>query len=606
MLPKLHQDTADAGVRMLVDLLYEHGVHEWVCSPGSRNTPILSALHARPWIKTVTVIDERCAAFIALGKIMATQRPVAVVCTSGTALLNYAPAAAEAFYQGLPLIVVSADRPKEWIDQDDAQTIRQYEALRNYVKGSYDIEALKQSASLNAPLGYPEAGFFPSDELWYINRIINEGMLRAMAPKQGPVHFNIRLSEPLNGLTLPVECAVAQTPDGHTESVPLFHPRKIEVCRGAATPSVQEMRQLVERAASHRVLIVAGFALPSHHLQRAVAAFAHLPNVLVMAETISNLHLPDICYAVDATLCNLTAEQRTDLAPDIVITFGGSLVSRMLKTYLRDIHPAEHWHIGNADTVADCFKSLSLRIECDEAAFLAALARGVAAFARKHSKCEAKISDYAHQVNKIRERSLESIRHKADMAQWSDLKAYRLLLSHLPSTSNLFLSNGTSIRYAQILASGRWHTSFSCRGVSGIDGTTAAAVGVASSYKSPTVLLTGDVSMQYDLSALASHVAPMNMRVAVINNWGGGIFRFISATATLPCRDKYLTSGTPMSLADYATACGLSYLRAESESELLDALRQFTDTESDTNPILLEIVTPPDLSATILRDLLNA
>lgn len=593
------KDTANAGVRMLVDVLYEHGVHEWVCSPGSRNTPLLTALHARPWIKTTTVIDERCAAFVALGKILATRRPVAVVCTSGTALLNYGPATAEAFYQGLPLVVVSADRPKEWIDQDDAQTIRQFEALRNYVKASYDFDALKQSESLSAPQVYDEDGGFVSDELWYINRMVNEGMIKATADKRGPVHFNIRLAEPLNGLA----SEVPHQYNADHKPAPLSHPRLISVCKHSGVPSVQSMQRLVAQAAKSRILVVVGFETPDHQLQRAVSAMASLPNVVVMAETLSNLHLPDICYAVDATLCNLTPEAAEYLRPDIVISLGGALISRMLKTYLRGIRCAEHWHIGCADSIADCFKSLSMRVECDPALFLAALGKGMRAYGRKHPDCLAMQSTYAQVNNEFRTSALSAIRNKAAQSGWSDLKAYDMLLKALPASTNLFLSNGTTVRYAQILASGDWHTSFSCRGVSGIDGTTASAVGVASSYSSPTVLLTGDVSMHYDLSALASDVAPANMRVAVINNSGGGIFRFISATASIPCRDHFLTSPIGFSLQEYASACGWTYLRAESEESLIKALRQFAD--FDHGPCLLEVVTPPDSSAETLRNLLN-
>ena len=174
-------DTDKSVVRILFNLLEAHGVRRVVCSPGSRNAPLLIAADARKRLETSVVIDERSAAFVALGMAMVSRRPVALVCTSGTALLNYAPAVAEAYYQGVPLIVISADRPLEWIDQDDSQTIRQPEALRNFVKGSYSLSDREQCDRPG----------------WYETRIVNDAILTALAPKQGPVHINVRLSPPL-------------------------------------------------------------------------------------------------------------------------------------------------------------------------------------------------------------------------------------------------------------------------------------------------------------------------------------------------------------------------------------------------------------------------
>ncbi len=175
-------DTANRSCRMIADVLLEHGVIHVVCSPGSRNTPLLLAVSSRERFKTHVVIDERSAAFMALGLAQVSQNPVALICTSGTALLNYAPAVAEAYYQGLPLIVISADRPEQWIDQDDSQTIRQPGAFAHFIKRSYDIAALPD----------PE-----KERLWLTNRVVNDAMIEAMSARKGPVHINVRLADPL-------------------------------------------------------------------------------------------------------------------------------------------------------------------------------------------------------------------------------------------------------------------------------------------------------------------------------------------------------------------------------------------------------------------------
>ncbi len=183
--------TDKSSCNILAEVLSAHGVRDAVVSPGSRNAPLILAFDSRKEIKLTVVADERSAAFIALGMAQASRRPVALVCTSGSALLNYAPAVAEAYYQGVPLIVVSADRPEQWIDQDDSQTIRQFEALSNFVKRSYDI---------------PDC-IMPDDEhLWFANRIANDACITAIAGKPGPVHINVQLHAPLTrpGTQLPV------------------------------------------------------------------------------------------------------------------------------------------------------------------------------------------------------------------------------------------------------------------------------------------------------------------------------------------------------------------------------------------------------------------
>ncbi|MDE7351068.1 MAG: 2-succinyl-5-enolpyruvyl-6-hydroxy-3-cyclohexene-1-carboxylic-acid synthase, partial [Muribaculaceae bacterium] len=180
-------NTSNVYCRQIVELIRAHGVQTAYCSPGSRNAPLILAMEACGEIKKRVVIDERSAAFQAYGCALVERCPVALVCTSGTAVLDYAPAVAEAYYSGVPLIVVSADRPSEWIDQDDSQTIRQFGVLRNIVKGSYDVRAIPEGSGME----------YTSRMRWNINRTVNEAMLKALEGKPGPVHINVQLSDPL-------------------------------------------------------------------------------------------------------------------------------------------------------------------------------------------------------------------------------------------------------------------------------------------------------------------------------------------------------------------------------------------------------------------------
>ena len=184
-------NTSNYYCRQIVALLHAHGVRTAYCSPGSRNTPLLVALDACGEISKRIVVDERSAAFQAYGCALVEKSPVALICTSGSAVLDYAPAVAEAYYSGVPLIVVSADRPREWIDQDDSQTIRQYRILDHIVKGSYDVRAIPEGSSRE----------YSEEVKWTVNRTLNEAMLKALEGKQGPVHINVQLAEPLGEIS---------------------------------------------------------------------------------------------------------------------------------------------------------------------------------------------------------------------------------------------------------------------------------------------------------------------------------------------------------------------------------------------------------------------
>ena len=246
---------------ILADLLEQAGVETVVCSPGSRNAPLIAALEEKP-LKLLDIIDERAAAFVALGIARQSRKRVAMVCTSGTALLNYAPAVAEAFYQGVPLVVVSADRPMQWIDQDDSQTIRQAGALGNIVKGSFDI---------------PDFPGSDAEMCWYASRTVNEALLLAVSSKPGPVHLNFQFNEPLR-----------------SEASLEVAPRQVSLLSGKSSIPVTVGRELAKHLQDKRILLVAGFLPPDHKLSSILRRFITLPNVFLLPEVLSNLHIPPL------------------------------------------------------------------------------------------------------------------------------------------------------------------------------------------------------------------------------------------------------------------------------------------------------------------------
>lgn len=526
-------------------LLEAYDVRDVVCSPGSRNAALLMAVDGNDSFRAHVVTDERSAGFIALGMAVASRRPVALVCTSGSALLNYAPAIAEAYYQGVPLVAVSADRPFEWIDQDDSQTIRQPGALSNIVKCEYD---------LTAKYGDDE------DYLWFANRIVNEGLQRCLAPKAGPVHFNIHL-------------------DGNVaeEVYRAENVRKIERITPAQRLSTQQIKEFAERAKGRKIMFTAGFMEPDHKMQKAVSLLASLPNVCVMAETLSNLHLPPECTMVDTALFAMSEEEKHSLKPDILISTGGALVSRKLKEFLRENQPEEHWNLGVTENIVDCFKALTTQIDCIPYTFLQTLGKLLA--------CDKGGPDYRREWSEIREKTSVG----TDDIGWSDLKALASLFRRLPSDTNLVLSNGTCVRYGQILPLSKTHAIYSNRGVSGIEGCTSTAVGIANVYGGITCLVTGDMSFGYDIAALASGMLTDNLRIVVLDNGGGEIFRFIKATKKLSIREKYLATENRVPIEDLAETYGLRYFYAASEKTLKKALPYFF--RKDCGPAILHLDT---------------
>lgn len=547
--------------RILAAVLASHGVKDAVISPGSRNTPLILAFDNQPDIHKHIVVDERSAAFIALGMAQVSRNPVALICTSGTALLNYGPAVAEAYYQGIPLIVISADRPEQWIDQDDSQTMRQFEALGNFVKRSYDL---------------PDTLMKNNEDEWFANRIANDACLTAMRPKQGPVHINVQLDTPLSRADI--------------GNISAMEERAIGIIEPEYRISKDDVARLADKAAGRRILIVAGFMPPDSRLNRELMRFISLPNVRLMQETIANLHLPGRLWNIDSILSVLSVEEKERLRPDIVISIGGALISRLIKEYLRSYPPAEHWIVGVNPETVDCFKSLTCKIFCKPSIFF----RQFGAAVSKQSGNP----PYATLWEEAETKAICSQNRFLDNIPWSDMSALRTVFRELPASCNLQLSNGTSARYAQILMEHIPHGCYCNRGVSGIDGSTSTAIGAAIAYPAETILITGDLSFSYDISALAAHLIPPRMKIILMNNSGGGIFRFISSTRGLDCLEKYFCANPALDYEKIVKAFGYDYLRATNDAELSEMLPHlFRASEKMT---LLEIVTPPERSAEVL------
>lgn len=471
-------------ILQLVALLQQSGINHIVLSPGSRNAPLIHTLAAHPSFTCFTVVDERSAAFFALGMIQKLQRPVAICCTSGTALLNYGSGVAEAFYQQLPLLVISADRPQAWIGQMDGQTLPQPGIFRTLVKKSVQL---------------PE--IHTEEEEWLCNRLVNEALIELTRHGNGPVHINIPLAEPLFEFT--------------AETVPEVRRIQYYPSETPAPACTEHLKADWQRYAEKMVIVgQASFPAATRELLRRIARQA---DCVVLAEHTGNLPFPEITGNFDALVYTLPAEEKKQFAPELVITLGGHIVSKRIKQLLRDNPPQAHWHIGEKGDVPDLFRALTCVAEGDPAPLLQAICRQEpqeesSAFYRlwrAHSNA------LVAKAARIRERGLP----------FSDLLVTGYFMEALPEGAVLQLANSSPVRNAQLFPLRPGVEVYCNRGTSGIDGSMSTAVGYASVHDGPVYLLIGDLSYLYDLNILYNGTIPGNLRIVLLYNNGGEIFR---------------------------------------------------------------------------------
>lgn len=552
----------------LVHISAQKGLRHVVISPGSRSAPLVIAFHQHPDINCISIIDERAAAFFAMGMAQQLKQPVGLVCTSGSATLNYAPAVAEAFYSKIPLILYTADRPNEWIGQADGQAIRQFDIYRNYVKASYELPSAIQDADMH----------------WYSNRIVSEAMSTCMIPDMGPVHVNVPFREPLyntkqyNGETPKV-----------IEATPVAHTLPNEV--------TEELMQAWQKY--DNIMIVAGTHAPDATLQQAIDNIAERDNVTILAEITANLRGDYIVNTLDPALEAIPKHDKASYKPDLLITFGGPVVSKKLKRYLREHQPTEHWFVDESGDHTDTFQTLTRVIRLCPADLLQLVKSNTSNKAESTYKAQWQLalSDATTRHNKILQE-----------APYCDLKVFGSLLKHLPDNGCLHLANSTPVRYVGLFDTNKLEgVSIYCnRGTSGIDGTISTAAGAAYANYKLTTVISGDLSFFYDSNALWNKHLPANLRIVVINNGGGNIFRIIPGPGSLgqEIMETYFETKHTASVEHMAAAFNIPYYLCTNMEELTEKLPEFFQPNTDT-AVIMEVQTPNDISARILKEHMN-
>jgi 2-succinyl-5-enolpyruvyl-6-hydroxy-3-cyclohexene-1-carboxylate synthase len=564
-------------VDLLVQICADRGVYDWIIAPGSRSAPLTVALTRHPQMRGRLIFDERSAAYIALGMAQQLRAPVGLVCTSGTAAVNFAPAVVEAFYQGVPLLVFTADRPPEWIDQQDNQAIHQRDLYAPHVRGSFTL-----------PLDDGKA-----DTAWFVRRSLGQAIDLAGGWEPGPVHINVPLREPLY-TPLPAE---PDPPAAITTSYPVAM-RSIAPRAMASRPGLTEesWTALIEqwRRAS-RKLIVAGMHPTDAGLRAALTRLTADPGVAVFADVTANLHgLAGVPRHADAILGTRDAATLEALEPDLVINFGGQVTSKNIKTLLRGRNLAGLWHVRPSLVAPDTYQTLTHVIPMVPADFFTELAARLAQPLTDGPGFELVAGDDQYQM------AWRTLDAQAGMAlgkltddAFTEIAAVAQVLAALPKESQLQVGNSMAIRYVNLLgpAAGHYPAQInSNRGTSGIDGTVSTTVGAALAGDAITTLIVGDLGFFYDRNGLWHRHLPANLRIFVLNNHGGGIFDIIDGPNQLERERQETWFLTPQPLTARRTAedHGLRYYRAASTEDLTQQLPGFF---AAGGPALLEIET---------------
>lgn len=526
----------------IIQICLAKGITTIIISPGSRNAPLTIGFVNNPAFQCYSIADERSAAFFGLGIAQQTKQPVALVCTSGSALLNYYPAFAEAFYSQIPLIVISADRPQSKIDIGDGQTIRQENVFENH-------------SLLNANLHEDVSA---SNDLK-----INEAINTAITQK-GPVHINAPFEEPLYETVLALSVAVNTV-------------ASTNITQTISIEDVSEYATIWNNATKKMILV--GVNEPNTISKKTIETFAKDDSVVVLTETTSNLHHDTFINNIDTIITPFTEEDFENFRPEILVTFGGMVVSKRIKAFLRKYRPKHHWHIDSWRAY-DTFGALTKHFEIDPNVFFDAFMPLV----------NATESNYFQQLNAVKVlRKLKSDLYLSKIP-FSDFKVFEKVIQRLPMNSQLQISNSSAIRYAQLIDIHPSIEVYCNRGTSGIDGSTSTAIGAAVANKKQTVFVTGDISFLYDSNALWNNYIPKNFKIILINNGGGGIFRILPGHEESPVFNTFFETSHCLTAEHLAKMYGFEYSIASDEVSLATSLT--TLYAQNEKPSILEIFTP--------------
>lgn len=546
-------------VNILTTLLIAHGIKRAVVCPGSRNAPIVHNFNECGAIECCPVTDERCAGFYALGMSLACDASVAVCVTSGTALLNLAPAVAEASYRHHGLIVISADRPTAWIGQLDGQTLNQQGAFGCFV-----------SKSVNLPEPHN------NEERWQCNRLVNEALLAVKACGRMSVHINVPISEPL------FEFDVKHLPQE----------RVIKAIYPAL--DIKTFENIVVRnlfAAKKPMIVVGQLNHQSTEIEKSLETISRRIAIVSEPLSVGTQRLTDLAIA------RISESEPSNYTPDFIIYIGDTLVSKRLKSFLRKTQDAEIWAIAEDGEVHDTFMCQTGIVESRP--YEAILT--ILSYVNNEKK-----SNQKNEFARLWLELIDSTRQKVSVftpsySQMAAVKAFEHSLAKIDGKWQVHYANSNAVRMACIYAD---HYVWCDRGVNGIEGSLSVAAGFSIATDDLVFCIIGDLSFFYGQNALWNTKLKGNLRIMLLNNHCGGIFYSLKGLKESDAFDQLVTARHTTDARGTCIQNGIKYITAHNLEELNEGLVTLTTTKADC-PILLEVFTEPEEDKRVIKEFID-
>ena len=533
-------------IQALVTTCYQAGVEYIVISPGSRSAPLVIAFTDNNHFKCTAIPDERVAGFFALGMAQQLGKPVAIICTSGTALLNLAPAVCEAYYQQVPLLLLTADRPLEYIGIGENQAIVQTDIYRNYIKASYTLPELPDEA---------------------VN-ITAKAIAETTDDYFGPVHINIPLREPLYAQVERASVAI-----------------KIN-------PNTVKNYKTITIAIAQRNMLICGMGESNNLLNEIIQTLSRRDDFIVIAEPLSNVVAPDAISNIDTTITMLNGEV---YAPTTIITIGKQIVSKRLRQYLRKVQPEFHYHIATDKGEWNGLGAKNFKhINCPPAQVLEPLT--------KDAMTESSFRKNWLELNNLATKKTNEYGVTVPFSDWT---VFQQLVKSYPADANIQYGNSSSIRYAGFFQHHPSNAINANRGTSGIDGCLSTAAGAAMVNGKLTIAIVGDVSFLYDSNALWNNALSSNLRIIVINNGGGNIFRLIEDSKNSAEFETFFETKHSHTAKHLANMYQIPYYFCDCAHDLLTKLTAFYQLQETNRPAILEIKTDGAISEEVYKSYFN-
>lgn len=543
----------------LVRICEEKGIRDIVFSPGSRNAALIIAFTRSKQINCHIVPDERVAGFLALGMSIHSEVPTILCCTSGSAALNYSPAVAEAYYQSVPLLIITADRPVEWIDQGIGQSMRQKDLFHNYIKGNFQYAQEAET----------------ENDLWYNDRQINEAINLSLQAQKGPVHINIPFEEPLYN----------QLEDDSSSKVKTI--KQASVVQDIDPHDLKSLLEIWNE--SKRKIILIGQSKKNNTLEQLLKTLVNRKDVILLSETCSNIDINSHIECIDRIITTFEGSENL-IQPDLLISIGGPVISKKVKRLFRENKPRHHWYI-NSGHAQDTFQALDFHIGIDPSRILNHLVLSASPNDEEYTGGWEKRNNHIAQLHET------FIEH----CPYSDLKVFAAIHKSLPENIVLHTSNSTPVRYMQLFSRNKGIVYQANRGVSGIDGCTSTAMGYAIKSDKQNLLVTGDIAFFYDSNAFWHDQLTDNLKIIIINNGGGGIFRIIEGPSSTDVLEPYFEARHKTNARHIASTFGLEYSSIDTEEDLHEGIKKFINSHHGTTGIL-EIFSPPETNDRVLKE----